>query len=133
MENIESRATIDIPCNAKISAVCAQDVCAFLGTEKGEVVKADLNTRKVMAKYHTEFEFPIINMRIGKDFLVLGTCHGQIHVLSFSLKPLTVVSAHKGMVTLLHADQNEVYSVGDEGVLRVWTCRDSCLIEKGAK
>lgn len=72
-------------------------------------------------------------MRIAKDFLVLGTCHGQIHMLSFSLKPLKVISAHKGMVALLHVDQKEVYSVGDEGVLRVWTYRDSTLIEKGAK
>jgi hypothetical protein len=97
------------------------------------VIKTDLNTRKVMAKYHTEFEFPIITMRLAKDALVLGTCHGQIHLLSFSLKPLAVVSAHKGMVTLLHVDQDDVYSVGDEGVLRVWTCRDKGIVEKLAK
>ena len=72
-------------------------------------------------------------MRVSKGFLVLGTCHGQIHVLSLSLKLLTVVSGHKGLVTLLHVDQKDVFSVGDEGVLRVWACRDSNLIEMGAK
>ena len=64
---------------------------------------------------------------------MLGTCHGQVHVLSLNLKPINVIDAHSGMVTLLHVDGNEVYSVGDEGVLKVWKFKSNNFVEKVRK
>jgi WD40 repeat protein len=72
-------------------------------------------------------------MRITKDILILGTCHGQVHVLSLNLKPINVLNAHSGMVTLLHVDEDEVYSAGDEGVLKIWAFKNNTLVEKNRK
>lgn len=94
-------------------------------------MKVDLNTRKTVGRYYTKSQLPIINMRLGRDMLILGTCDGEIHLLSLNLEVKAVVTAHSGMVLHLHAYRNSAFSSGDDGVLRVWEVEDGKLVEKG--
>lgn len=92
-----------------------------MGTERGQVLKVDMNSRKIIEKYQSGQLFPIYNIRIANNFLLLGTCLGELHVLNHDLKDSKIVSAHEGMVALLHFSKDMVYSVGDDLVLRKWS------------
>ena len=87
-----------------MSSICTKDLIAYLGCVNGCVLKIDLNTRNIIAKYQTNSQLPIINMKIVKDFIVLGTCQGEIHIVDRELMTGKVVSAHQSMIYLLLVD-----------------------------
>jgi hypothetical protein len=128
----ETKVSFKIEADSKITSLCVQkSTFAFLGTERGRVIKVDMNSRKIIEKYDTDSQFPIYNLRVDNDFLIFGTCHGELHIVNHDLKEGRVVSAHQGMVALLWVTKDSVYSVGDDLVLRVWAfSKDGSIAEK---
>jgi hypothetical protein len=93
---------------------------AYLGTESGCVLKVDLNSRKIVERYDSGSKFPIFNLKLTDNHIILGTCQGELHLTNLDLKEARVVSAHQAMVSILLLSGSLLYSIGDDLVLRVW-------------
>jgi hypothetical protein len=130
VDNPENRVVINVEPGVTICSVCSKDSSAYLGTENGFVLKADMNSRKIVARYDSGSQLPIFNIRTIMAHLIFGTCQGELHIVDQHLSSGKVVSAHQAMVTLLLVVGSNVYSVGDDLVMRVWNLtKEVCLTE----
>lgn len=119
VNNPEKKVVFEIE-TASISGMCVKDSFAYAGTEMGLVLKVDMNTRKIVDKYETGSKFPIFNLKIVQNYLILGTCQGEIHITSLDFTDKKIISAHEGMISLFSVDKDKLYSIGDDLVMRRW-------------
>lgn len=54
---------------------------AYLGTEQGTLLRVDMNYKKVVGKYQTNSEFPIMTTKTIGNHIIIGTCEGELHIL----------------------------------------------------
>ena len=72
----EKCTSFNVDVGSRIASLCTKESYAYLGTEGGMVFRVDMNSKKVIEKYNTISNFPLFNLKIVNDFLVLGTCQG---------------------------------------------------------
>ena len=79
--NPESKVNFSVNPGTKVTSLCSKNEIAFLGTENGQILKVDMNNRRIVTKYDTCSSLPIINIKMVKDCVIAGTCKGELHVL----------------------------------------------------
>lgn len=116
----ENKVFFQVEISARVTALCVREANAYLGTEEGQICWIDMNSRKFLGKYDSGSPFPLINIKQVKEYLLVGTCHGELHVVSANLERKRVISAHMGLVSGIAVEGSRVATVGDDQVIRVW-------------
>lgn len=79
-----------------------------------------MNYKKVVGKYESGSEFPIMTTKTVGQHIIIGTCEGELHILDEQLQLAKIVSAHQAMITILLCNKDNIISVGDDLSIRFW-------------